>query len=161
MSRFCLSRKLISGLSLFSLLVGGTPLVTPSASYADTSWMELLKPLVKEVIVPGAEAGMKRLLEKKLKLKLDSSDNTSETADTYNMDNMMSMPEEPTAASTPWDNNGDMMSMPEEPMSASTTSDGSGDMMSMPEEPVSSSSATIADATSSELAAPPPPVETP
>lgn len=156
MSRFCLSRKLISGLSLFSLLVGGTPLLTPSASYADTSWMELLKPLVKEVIVPGAEAGMKRLLEKKLKLKLNSSDNDStETADMY------STPQEPTTVSTPWNDNGEMMSMPEEPMSSSTSGNDSGDMISMPGEPASNGSTTIADAASTELAAPPPPIETP
>ena len=138
MSRFCLSRKWISGFSMFSLLIGGTCLVTPSASYADTSWADILKPLVKDVIVPGANAGMKKLLEKKLKVKIDPSD-TSQMMDAdsnlNSNDSVMSMPEEPTASSST-SNTDSVMSMPEEPTySASTGS--SGSTLSAPPPPVS------------------------
>lgn len=135
MSRFCFNRKWILGFSALSIVFSGTSLVAPASSYADTSWADLLKPFVKDVVVPSANAGMKKLIEKKLKLKLDGS---SSSYDNYNMtdSSVMSMPEEPTSSS-----------------------DGADSITSMPEEPTySASTETSSDASLSE---PPPPVQTP
>lgn len=139
MSRFCLSRKWIVGLSVFSLLFGGTSLLAPAPSYADTSWVDILKPLVKDVIVPGANAGMKKLIEKKLKLKLDGSSDTASNDSYGSADSVVSMPEEPTTSTS--------------------SSSGDDSMMSMPEEPTYSASS--GETSSNDLSSPPPPVETP
>lgn len=146
MSRFCLNRKIVSVFSLFSLVFGGSSLVAPAVSYADASWMELLKPLVKDVIVPGASAGMKKLIEKKMKLKLNSSSDTETTFDNMdfsNMENVMSMPEEPTTET-----------------SAEGT-EGDDNVMSMPEEPTYSASSNGGNVSNDTLSAPPPPIGTP
>ncbi len=108
-------------------------LIFPGPSYADTSWAELLKPLVKDVLVPGASAGMKKLLEKKMKVKLDNSSSLS-TSPGY--DSVMTMPEEPSV------------------------SDGDG-LISMPEEPTYSASWDKEANGAGALSTPPPPVETP
>ncbi len=108
-------------------------LVLPGPVYADTSWTELLKPLVKDVIVPGASAGMKKLLEKKMKVKLDNSSGFSTSSGS---DSVMTMPEEPSVS-----DGGGLISMPEEPTySASWDKDSNG---------------------GGALSTPPPPVETP
>lgn len=143
MSHFCLSRKLVTFCSLFSLLLGGSAWLVPSVSYADTSWLELLKPLVKDVIVPGANAGMKRLIEKKMNLKLNPSNHTDskfDNMDLMNADNGMSMPEEPTA-NTLTDEDA-IMSMPEEPTYSASSSSGNSSV-------------------DTDFAPPPPPIETP
>jgi hypothetical protein len=108
----------------------------PGAAYADTSWAELLKPLVKDVIVPGASAGMKKFIEKKMKVKLDK-------------------PSE--GAASPWPES--VMTMPEEP--SSTAGEDAGGLISMPEEPTYSASWDNQANEADVLSSPPPPVETP
>jgi hypothetical protein len=86
---------------------------------------------------------MKRLIEKKMNLKLNPSNNTDSSFDNMdfmNADNGMSMPEEP---------------------SAHTLSDDEV-MMSMPEEPTYSASSSSRDSSvDTVFGPPPPPIETP
>ncbi|WP_373531294.1 hypothetical protein [Vampirovibrio sp.] len=122
MSRFCLSRKLVLVMSVCALFSGGFGALAPAVSYADASWLEMLKPLVKDVIVPGASAGMKRLIEKKMNLKLNPSstaDSSFENMGFMSADNSMSMPEEPTSDNSGTDDS--ILSMPEEPTYSATS----------------------------------------
>lgn len=123
-------------LAVFSLVFcfSQMSLVIPDSAYAGTSWAEILKPLVKDVIVPGASAGMKKLIEKKMKVKLD---NPSDVSTTPGYENVMTMPEESSPISGPED--GGLLSMPEEPTySASSDNDpvGSGSLSNTPPPPV-------------------------
>lgn len=101
-------------------------------AFADTSWAEILKPLVRDVIVPSASAGMKKLIEKKTKVKL------AVPGSAVGSNSTDSVPP-----------------MPEEPFSAGGDSDA---LLSMPVEPVHAHSEAVG---SSDLSQPPPSVETP
>ncbi len=136
MSRFCITRKWIVGLSVLSLVFGSTSMLAPAPSYADTSWVDILKPLVKDVIVPGANAGMKKLIEKKLKLKLDGSSDTSSYDSYGSADSMVTMPEEPSSSASSSGGDDTMMSMPEEPTYSASTGETSNDDLSSPPPPV-------------------------
>lgn len=139
MSRFCFSRRrMIGAMALAAIL--GTTWASSAPSYADTSWVDILKPLVKDVIVPGANAGMKKLLEKKMNMKLNNTNSNASTSTS-------------TSASVTTDT---MVTMPEEPMSASNNN--SDVTTSLPEEPTYQATATGPD---SVAAPPPPPVTTP
>ncbi len=120
MSRFCMRRQWVVGLCVLSVLLS-SHWVAPTVSYADTSWMDILKPLVRDVIVPGANAGMKKIIEKKLGKKIDGSSTSNPNLTTD--ESVMTMPEEPYSAN---DSSDDMISMPEEPTYTSNASaDGS------------------------------------
>lgn len=136
MPLFCLDCKRLLVFSCLVCIVSAMSSVTSSSAYADTSWSEILKPLVKDVIVPGASAGMKKLIEKKMKVKLDNSSGSSSN---YSHDNVTTMHEEP---------------------SSTASSDQSG-LISMPEEPTYSASSDNQGNNLGSLSAPPPPVEAP
>lgn len=107
--RIFICRKKRTIIFLLIFIASSTTLVRSNSAYADTTWAELLKPLVKDVIVPGASAGMKKLMEKKMKVKLDSS---SDSSSSYTQENSMTMPEEPMTGSD--SGQGGLISMPDE-----------------------------------------------
>jgi hypothetical protein len=125
-------------------LVGSATTLVPQASYADTSWADLLKPLVKDVIVPGASMGMKKLIERSEK-KHSGSASASTTA------TEQSTTPDVGASASSWVDSA--FSTPEEPMSSSADV-----TPSTPEEPISTASNSVSSA---EAPPPPPPVATP
>ncbi|MCE3235747.1 MAG: hypothetical protein K0Q50_1927 [Vampirovibrio sp.] len=146
MSRFVLSRKIVTVLSTASILAGSM-MAAPQASYADASWADLLKPLVKDVIVPGASMGMKKLMERNAKKNgtaAPSTASTSESSSTSSNDD------------TSWQ---DSFSTPQEP----TTSASSGDdgISPTPEEPMSFNEPQYSSVALDPASPPPPPVATP
>jgi hypothetical protein len=139
MSRFVNNRRIVLLYCAVSIAAGNMVLGSPQSAYAD-GWAELLKPLVKDVIVPGASMGMKKLMERNNK-KQQSDESKSKSEDSGSTDNS-------------WADSA--FSSPEEPIST-----GSGDdmIMSTPEEPISFSSQQTSPM--DPPPPPPPPVETP
>jgi hypothetical protein len=137
------------------LLAGNVVMNSSQPSYADGSWADLLKPLVKDVIVPGASMGMKKLTQHMQKKQADGQTSTDPNVMNVTSDGSTSWTDAFTSAtsnttSTTSTNSGDPFSMPEEPMSTSSSEAG---MNSKPEEPMNMSYA----APTSDIEPPPPP----
>lgn len=63
MSCFVFIRKFLVTSCALSV-VSVNLMMAPQIAHADSSWVDLLKPLVKDVLVPGATMGMKKLKER-------------------------------------------------------------------------------------------------
>lgn len=145
MSRFVTNRKSFISLCMVFSLVGGVFTLMPQASYADTSWVDLLKPLVKDVIVPGASMGMKKIMERSEKKHPESTSASQSTSSP-------STTEAAGASNSSWADAA--FSTPEEPMHT-----GSDAITPTPEEPISTASNPVSS--TEEPPPPPPPVATP
>jgi len=76
-------RQKWTSLGLAALLVTGLMSSVPQVSFAN-DWTDMLKPLVRDVIVPGASMGMKKLIQREQRLhpELAKTSNGSTTATT-------------------------------------------------------------------------------
>lgn len=146
MSRFVLSRNIVTVISTASIIAGSILVSCPQASYADASWADLLKPLVKDVIVPGASMGMKKLIERNAK-KHGTSDSSSSASESSTS----------TSSDTSWQ---DSFATPQEPITSSAGNN-EDDISPTPEEPMSASEHQYTSSAMDPASAPPPPVATP
>lgn len=122
MSCFVFSRKVFAMFLTTLLLSGSLMMVSSQVSYADASWADLLKPLVKDVIVPGASMGMKKLtqrMEKKKGGSTSSDSSAAATGDDGSWTNAFASPQEPVSSSSSMDG---VQGTPEEPMNTTYTS---------------------------------------
>jgi len=158
MIRFDFFRKKLTSFSLAALFAAGVAVSVPQASFAN-DWMDMLKPLVKDVIVPGASMGMKKLIQREERLHPELAKfNSGSTGYTNTTSNV-------SGAVDDFFNNSASSS------TSSTTS--SANEFASPEEPISSSnvsgsvvgadfwSSSTSASASDPAPAPPPPVATP
>jgi hypothetical protein len=155
MIRFDLVRKKYTSMALATVMATGLMVSVPQVSLA-SDWMDLLKPLVKDVIVPGASMGMKKFIQHQEKLhpelaKFSGNNSSSSTSTTSSsMDDFFNNTGSSSSSST--SSTGNEFSSPEEPISTSNAG--------------SSAGASVWEATASAAATdpappPPPPVATP
>jgi hypothetical protein len=145
MIRFDLVRKKWTSFSLALLMAAGLMVSVPQASHA-SDWVDLLKPLVKDVIVPGASMGMKKFIARQQKLhpELANFNNSSDSSSSTTS----------SAIDDFFNNTGS---------SGSSTTSSSVSEFSSPEEPISTSNAgsafweTSTSASATDPAPPPPP----
>lgn len=84
MIRFVFHRKALLATGLMTVLFSSVVSIQPCQ--ADTSWTDLLKPLVKDVIIPGASAGMKKWVQKKIDSKTNTINQTDSSAEVITID---------------------------------------------------------------------------
>lgn len=149
MIRFDLVRKQWTSIGLAMLIAAGLTVSAPQASQAN-DWVDMLKPLVKDVIVPGASMGMKKLIERQARLhpelaKFSGSANSTSTASPGITDDFFNN----TGSTSTGSADSSATSSPAEEFSS-------------PEEPISTSNADssfweVSNAASATDPAPPPP----
>lgn len=145
MSRFVFRFRHVAVVFCTLGLIAGGATVGTSAAHAETSWSDILKPLVKEVLLPGASMGMKKLMEhneKKHGVVAKAAAESTATASTGSSS---------TAGST-GSNSWTEFASPQEPMPDN------GSSFTLPDEPTTASASTSADQHyTASIAAPPPP----
>lgn len=158
-------RRKMTSLSLAAVIASGTMAIIPQASFA-SDWMEMLKPLVQNVIVPGASMGMKKFIQREERLHPGLASKVNNTTGAYD-------PNSGYNASGAYDPSGTAQFFDNSSPSAGSTTTSSSDPFTTPQEPLATSSAEGAIAGSEYWAAshsasatepappPPPPVATP
>jgi hypothetical protein len=69
MSRFIFERRTFLAITTAMALLGGSLAYVPQDAHAASEWSEILKPLVKDVLIPGAKLGVKKFSERHTKHK--------------------------------------------------------------------------------------------
>jgi hypothetical protein len=155
-------RRKMTSLSLAAVIASGTMALIPQASFA-SDWMEMLKPLVQNVIVPGASMGMKKLIQREERLHPGLASKVNNANGAY----------DPNSSGSAYDPSGTAQFFDGSTPAAGSTTTSSSDPFTTPQEPLATSSAEGAIAGSEYWAAshsasatepappPPPPVATP
>jgi|GEM_PF-2998974 len=153
-------RQKWTSLGLAALLVTGLMSSVPQVSFAN-DWTDMLKPLVRDVIVPGASMGMKKLIQREQRLhpELAKTSNGSTTGatsagtTTAGMDEFFNSSGSASTSSSATN----QFASPEEPMSNSPISSSNVGGTAGSEFWAASHSASATEP----APAPPPPVATP
>lgn len=153
-------RQKWTSLGLAALLVTGLMSSIPQVSFAN-DWTDMLKPLVRDVIVPGASMGMKKLIQREQRLhpELAKTSNGSAAAATAAGTTTAGMDEffNSSGASSVSSTDTNQFASPEEPMSNSPISSSNVGGTAGSEFWAASHSVSATDP----APAPPPPVATP
>jgi hypothetical protein len=156
---FDLVRVKITSLGLAALVAGSMLVAAPQASFA-SDWMDLLKPLVTNVIVPGASLGMKKFIQHEEKMHPELAGKVGGSSSSAS-----------TTSNSSSESSGNGMDQFFDNSSATSSDSATTASFASPEEPISSNSegsagsaywaASHSVSATDPAPAPPPPVATP